>query len=225
MVIKDEKLVAVFRVLRCSGFDIKHLQIQLNKVLEAPYQSIAYGQNASIYVASELTMATPYSSTAEILAFSVWRAITALRNSKALEADVVKHGSNWLVKLDDEPFEVKFVLEDQAQNYLILNSLPALESTVLINDSGWLATAAPEDKFSNEFGDKGVVVESGSGMFEKPISEGYAESLSEVLEQVDQSRSASKALLGEQNPVHNHYENGDDIPTTHTELNSPNLEI
>ena len=196
--IKDEKVVGVFKVLeQTPKFDGALLSCALSKFVELQYQELVFDPSKVVFADLHWLRSNFGKLSVDELAFSVWRAATALRNSNALEVEGVKHGSNWLVKLDDEPFEVKFVLEDQAQNYLILNSLPALESTVLINDSGWLATAAPEDKFSNEFGDKGVVVESGSGMFEKPISEGYAESLSEVLEQVDQSRSASKALLGE----------------------------
>jgi hypothetical protein len=219
----------------------------------------------------------------------------------------VKHGSNWLVKLDDEPFDVKFVLEDQAQNYIVLNVLPDLEPTVVIEDSGWLhnnvepqsarqfafeitgLSAAPQCtetgiRDSSQFGDKGVADTNGfarpkevpehnqavgglghesptleaeedtaetavlpdtvheparissvgeamkmknelefsqedpgpteilaafkkgyldgekstaldSGMFEKPLSEGFAEGLGEIHDQMLESRSASKALL------------------------------
>lgn len=463
--IKDEKVAGVFQILeQTPKFDGALLSHALSKFVELPYQKLVFDPSKIVFVDLHWLHSNFGKLSVEELAFSVWRAATALRNSKALEVEGVKHGSNWLVRLDDEPFDVKFVLEDQAQNYLILNVLPLLEPTVAINESGWLhnnvedqptvqlgfvttgccpvteetvevvqldedtkrdpnalLSAAPQCtetgirdssqlpnryseqivepgqesmpgfKFSSEFGDKGVVAQPNPGigstsdknvdmlvsltrakemaddmaalsaasnndrtigsivsldlsptkiadalileyvddkkleasmhnggvepprissvgvhmqmkkefefsqedpgpteilaafkqgyldgakttaldpgMFEKPISEGFAEGLSEVLEQVDKSRSASKALLSdeqegllaetslfgqnaaivildeppyipseevreaakavglESNPVYNHYENGSDIPTNHTELNNPTLEI
>ena len=307
--IKDEKVVGAFKVLeQTPKFDGALLSCALSKFVELQYQELVFDPSKVLFVDLHWLRSNFGKLSVDELAFSVWRAATALRNSNALEVEGVKHGSNWLVKLDDEPFDVKFVLEDQAQNYIVLNALPVLEPTVVIEDSGWLhnnvepqTTVLPDSvleparvssvgvhmKMKNEFefsqedpgpteilaafkkgymdGAKSTALDS--GMFEKPVSEGFAEGLGEIYDRMVDDRLASKALLSdeqdgflaeaalrgqnaaivmldespyipseevreaakavllESNPVYNHYENGSDIPTNHTELNNPTLEI
>ena len=137
--IKDEKVVGVFKVLeQTPKFDGALLSCALSKFVELPYQELVFDPSKVVFADLHWLRSNFGKLSVDELAFSVWRAATALRNSNALEVEGVKHGSNWLVKLDDEPFDVKFVLEDQAQNYIVLNVLPDLEPTVVIEDSGWL---------------------------------------------------------------------------------------
>ena len=178
--IKDEKVVGVFKVLeQTPKFDGALLSCALSKFVELQYQELVFDPSKVLFVDLHWLRSNFGKLSVDELAFSVWRAATALRNSNALEVEGVKHGSNWLVKLDDEPFDVKFVLEDQAQNYIVLNALPDLEPTVVIEDSGWLhnnvepqsarqftfetteLSAAPQCtetgiRDSSQFGDKGV---------------------------------------------------------------------
>lgn len=289
--IKDEKVVGAFQLLSLRPqLDREVLQVALGKFIEKPYQKIVYGVESMIYLDPKPASENDYcNAVAEVIAFTVWRAAGALIHSKSLETEELKHGSNWLVALDDEPYLVKFVLEDQAQNYIVLHALPVLEPTVVIEDSGWLhnnvepQSAAPQCT-ETRIGDKGVADTNGfarpkevpehnqavgglghesptleaeedtaetavlpdtvheparissvgvhmkmknelefsqedpgpteilaafkkgylvgatrpaldSGMFEKPLSEGFAEGLGEIHDQMLESRSASKALL------------------------------
>jgi hypothetical protein len=220
------------------------------------------------------------------------------------------------ILLDDEPFDVKFVLEDQAQNYIVLNVLPDLEPTVVIEDSGWLhnnvepqsarqfafettgLSAAPQCtetgiRDSSQFGDKGVADTNGfarpkevpehnqavGGLgHESPTLEaeedtaetavlpdtvheparissvgeamkmknelefsqedpgpteilaafkkGYLDGAkSTALVPSEEVHETAKALVLESNPVHNYYKSESDVPTNHTELSQPPLEI
>lgn len=288
LVSQDKRLVGVFRVLQhCPALDGEALQNALSKFIEQPYQNIVRKQNDVIYLDDELASKV---FEIEVVTFAIWRAAVALRHSKALEVSEIKHGSNWLIQPAEEPYLVKFVLEDQGHNYIILNALPVLGPSVVIKDSGWLhnnvepQTAVLPDtvlepvrvnsvgeamkmknglEFSQEDpgpteilaafkkgyleGAKSTALDS--GMFEKPVAESFAEGLGEIHDRMLESRSASKALLGEEqesflaeaalrgqtvvripveeSDVVEHLTNKevDNVPTTHTELGDPALEI
>ena len=340
--IKDEKVVGVFKVLeQTPKFDGALLSCALSKFVELPYQELVFDPSKVVFADLHWLRSNFGKLSVDELAFSVWRAATALRNSNALEVEGVKHGSNWLVKLDDEPFDVKFVLEDQAQNYIVLNVLPDLEPTVVIEDSGWLhnnveaqptvqlsfvttglwpvteetvevvqldedtkrdpnalLSAAPQCtetgiRDSSQFGDKGVADTNGfarpkevpehnqavGGLgHESPTLEaeedtaetavlpdtvheparissvgeamkmknelefsqedpgpteilaafkkGYLDGAkSTALVPSEEVHETAKALVLESNPVHNYYKSESDVPTNHTELSQPPLEI
>ncbi len=309
--IKDEKVVGVFKVLeQTPKFDGALLSCALSKFVELPYQELVFDPSKVVFVDLHWLRSNLGKLSVDELAFSVWRAATALRNSNALEVEGVKHGSNWLVKLDDEPFDVKFVLEDQAQNYIVL------EPTVVIEDSGWLhnnvepqsarqfafeitgLSAAPQCtetgiRDSSQFGDKGV---ADTNSFARPkevpehnqavgglghesptleaeedtaetavlpdtvheparissvgeamkmknefefsqedpgpteilaaFKKGYLDGAkSTALVPSEEVHETAKALVLESNPVHNYYKSESDVPTNHTELSQPPLEI
>lgn len=315
--IKDEKVVGVFKVLeQTPKFDGALLSCALSKFVELPYQELVFDPSKVVFADLHWLRSNFGKLSVDELAFSVWRAATALRNSNALEVEGVKHGSNWLVKLDDEPFDVKFVLEDQAQNYIVLNALPVLEPTVVIEDSGWLhnnvepqsarqftfettgLSAAPQCtetgiRDSSQFGDKGV---ADTNSFARPkevpehnqavgglghesptleaeedtaetavlpdtvheparissvgeamkmknelefsqedpgpteilaaFKKGYLDGAkSTALVPSEEVHETAKALVLESNPVHNYYKSESDVPTNHTELSQPPLEI
>lgn len=309
--IKDEKVVGVFKVLeQTPKFDGALLSCALSKFVELPYQELVFDPSKVVFADLHWLRSNLGKLSVDELAFSVWRAATALRNSNALEVEGVKHGSNWLVKLDDEPFDVKFVLEDQAQNYIVLNVLPVLEPTVVIEDSGWLhnnvepqsarqfafeitgLSAAPQCTETG-IGDKGVADTNGfarpkevpehnqavGGLgHESPTLEaeedtaetavlpdtvheparissvgeamkmknelefsqedpgpteilaafkkGYLDGAkSTALVPSEEVHETAKALVLESNPVYNYYKSESDVPTNHTELSQPPLEI
>lgn len=299
IVSQDNKVVGAFQLLSLRPqLDREVLQVALGKFIEKPYQKIVYGVESMIYLDPKPASENDYcNAVVEVIAFTVWRAAGALIHSKSLETEELKHGSNWLVALDDEPYLVKFVLEDQAQNYIVLHALPDLEMPVVIKDSGWLPTSVPETlnfgKFSNEFGDKGVVDTEGfarpkevpehnqavGGLgHESPTLEaeedtaetavlpdtvheparissvgeamkmknelefsqedpgpteilaafkkGYLDGAkSTALVPSEEVHETAKALVLESNPVHNYYKSESDVPTNHTELSQPPLEI
>ena len=192
--IKDEKVVGAFQLLSLRPqLDGEVLQAAVGKFIEKPYQNIVYGTESMIYLDHEAVNADGIDRVeAELVAFSVWRAAGALLRSKSLETEELKHGSNWLVALDDEPYLVKFLLEDQAQNYIVLNALPDLEMPIVIKDSGWLPTSVPAEL---DFAEGEPTTALDSGMLEKPLSVDFAESIVGLSDQLVESRSASKALL------------------------------
>ena len=147
IVTQDNRVVGAFQLLSLRPqLDREILQEAVGKFIEKPYQKIVYGANSMIYLDPKLAAENSYTCAhAEVIAFAVWRAAGALLHSKSLETEVLKHGSNWLVTLDDEPYLVKFILEDQAQNYIVLNALPDLEVPIVIKDSGWLPTSVPAE--------------------------------------------------------------------------------
>ena len=278
LVNQDKRLVGVFRVLQhCPALDGEALQNALSKFIEQPYQGIVRKPNDVIYLDDELASKV---FEIEVVTFAIWRAAVALRHSKALEVSEIKHGSNWLIQPAEEPYLVKFVLEDQGYNYIVINALPDLEPSVTITDSGWLPTINSDTsstttitQFVDTAQKKGLValahqgprlpnyyseqiVEPGQESMPgfkfgngKPPTEVFAEGLGEIHDQMLESRSASKVLLGEEqesflaeaalrgqtavripveeSDVVEHLTNKevDNVPTTHTELGDPVLEI
>ena len=268
----------------CPALDGEALQNALSKFIEQPYQNIVRKQNDVIYLDLEHLQSVNKICEVEVVTFALWRAAVALRHSKALEVSEIKHGSNWLIQPAEEPYLVKFVLEDQGHNYIILNALPVLGPSVTITDSGWLpisvpsvsefaedetyalevtedhvdslAAAAPRVILDGVLDTSEQIVEPGQESMPgfkfgngKPLSEGFAEGLGEIHDRMLESRSASKALLGEEqesflaeaalrgqtavripveeSDVVEHLTNKevDNVPTTHTELGDPALEI
>ena len=236
----------MFKVLeQTPKFDGALLSCALSKFVELQYQELVFDPSKVLFVDLHWLRSNFGKLSVDELAFSVWRAATALRNSNALEVEGVKHGSNWLVKLDDEPFDVKFVLEDQAQNYIVLNALPVLEPTVVIEDSGWLhnnvepqSALLPDTvleparvssmgevmKMKNEF--EFSQEDPGPTEILAAFKKGYLDGAkSTALVPSEGVHETAKALMLESNPVHNYYESESDVPTNHTELSQPPLEI
>ena len=190
----------------CPALDGEALQNALSKFIEQPYQGIVRKPNDVIYMDDELASKV---FEIEVVTFAIWRAAVALRHSKALEVSEIKHGSNWLIQPAEEPYLVKFVLEDQGYNYIVINALPDLEPSVTITDSGWLPTINSDTsstttitQFVDTAQKKGLVALAHQGprlpMSGFKFSEDLAEGLGDIHERMLESRSASKALLGEE---------------------------